>query len=57
MDGLILNNYQEVKMAGKGDKPRDLIYTKEYRDNFDRIFNKKKPTKDKKDVSKDKHKR
>lgn len=54
---MILNNYQEVKMAGKGDKPRDLIYTKEYRDNFDRIFNKKKPTKDKKDVSKDKHKR
>ena len=38
-------------MSGKGDKPRDLIYTKEYRDNFDRIFNKKK--KDKKNVSKD----
>jgi hypothetical protein len=29
-------------MSGKGDKPRDLIYTKEYRDNFDKIFNKKK---------------
>ena len=30
-------------MAGKGDKPRDLIYTQEYRDNFYRIFGKKKP--------------
>jgi|TARA_R110000796_G_scaffold72038_3_gene163287 hypothetical protein len=40
-------------MAGKGDKPRDLIYTQEYRDNFDRIFGKrKKPTKEKKDVNK-----
>lgn len=53
----MLNNYQGDLMSGKGDKPRDLIYTKEYRDNFDRIFNKKKPTKDKKDVSKDKRKR
>ena len=32
-------------MSGKGDKPRDLIYTQEYRDNFDRIFNKKKKKK------------
>ncbi len=39
-------------MSGKGDKPRDLIYTKEYRDNFDRIFNKRKK-KDKKDARKD----
>ena len=38
----MLNNYQGDHMSGKGDKPRDLIYTKEYRDNFDRIFNKKK---------------
>jgi len=38
-------------MAGKGDKPRDLIYTKEYRDNFDRIFNKKKK-KESKDANK-----
>ena len=36
------NNYQGDLMSGKGDKPRDLIYTKEYRDNFDKIFNKKK---------------
>ena len=42
-------------MSGKGDKPRDLIYTQEYRDNFDKIFGKKKkPTnKEKKDGSKD----
>jgi len=38
-------------MSGKGDKPRDLIYTQEYRDNFDRIFNKKKK-KEKKDANK-----
>ena len=29
-------------MAGKGDKPRPGTYSQEYRDNFDRIFNKKK---------------
>jgi hypothetical protein len=28
-------------MSGKGDKPRDLIYTQEYRDNFDKIFGNK----------------
>ena len=33
-------------MSGKGDKPRDLIYNQEYRDNFDRIFGKKKPKKE-----------
>ena len=46
-------------MSGKGDKPRDLIYTQEYRDNFDKIFGKKKkPTKeDKKDGPKDTSKR
>ncbi len=33
-------------MSGKGDKPRDLIYTQAYRDNFDRIFGKKKPKKE-----------
>ena len=32
-------------MSGKGDKPRDLIYTQEYRDNFDRIFGKRKKPK------------
>ena len=53
MDGLTLNNYQEVKMAGKGDKPRDLIYTEQYRDNFDRIFGKKKPKETNKEDSKD----
>ena len=40
-------------MSGKGDKPRDLIYTQEYRDNFDRIFGKRKKKKDKKDAGKD----
>jgi dTDP-D-glucose 4,6-dehydratase len=53
VDGLTLNNYQEVKMAGKGDKPRDLIYTQEYRDNFDRIFGKKKPKETYKEEKKD----
>jgi hypothetical protein len=42
-----------VKMAGKGDKPRDLIYTQEYRDNFDRIFGKKKPKETHKEEKKD----
>tara|TARA_R100000935_G_C2751880_1_gene130040 strand:- start:37 stop:213 length:177 start_codon:yes stop_codon:yes gene_type:complete len=32
-------------MAGKGDKPRPGVYSKEYRDNFDKIFGKKKKTK------------
>ena len=40
-------------MSGKGDKPRDLIYTQEYRDNFDRIFGKRKKKKENKNVSKD----
>lgn len=46
-------------MSGKGDKPRDLIYTQEYRDNFDKIFGKKKkPAKEeKKDGPKDTSKR
>ena len=39
-------------MGGKGDKPRDLIYTQEYRDNFDRIFGKRKKKKENKNVSK-----
>ena len=39
-------------MSGKGDKPRDLIYTQEYRDNFDRIFGKRKKKKENKNVSK-----
>ena len=39
-------------MSGKGDKPRTGTYSQEYRDNWDRIFNKKKK-KDKKNASKD----
>ena len=39
-------------MSGKGDKPRPGTYSQEYRDNWDRIFNKKKK-KDKKNASKD----
>ena len=35
-------------MAGKGDKPRDLVYSQEYRDNFDKIFVKKKTKKEQK---------
>jgi len=46
----MLNNYQGDPMSGKGDKPRPGTYSQEYRDNWDRIFNKKK--KDKKNVSK-----
>jgi hypothetical protein len=48
----MLNNYQGDLMSGKGDKPRDLIYTQEYRDNFDRIFGKRKKKKENKNVSK-----
>jgi|TARA_R110000764_G_scaffold25996_1_gene62020 hypothetical protein len=29
-------------IAGKGSKARPGVYSKEYRDNFDRIFNKDK---------------
>ena len=36
------NNYQGDLMSGKGDKPRPGTYSQEYRDNWDRIFNKKK---------------
>jgi hypothetical protein len=39
-------------MAGKGDKPRPGTYSQEYRDNWDRIFNKKKK-KENKNASKD----
>tara|TARA_R110002167_G_scaffold61655_2_gene174167 strand:+ start:465 stop:614 length:150 start_codon:yes stop_codon:yes gene_type:complete len=35
----------ENGMAGKGDKPRPGVYSKEYRDNFDKIFGKKKDRK------------
>ena len=31
-----------VSIMGKGDKPRPGTYSQEYRDNWDRIFNKKK---------------
>lgn len=44
-------------MAGKGDKPRDLVYSQEYRDNFDRIFGKKKPNKEQKNETDSKRKR
>jgi len=29
-------------MSGKGDRPRPGVYTQEFRDNFDRIFGKRK---------------
>ena len=32
-------------MAGKGDKPRPGVYSEEYRNNYDKIFGKKKDTK------------
>ena len=48
----MLNSYQGDLMSGKGDKPRPGTYSQEYRDNWDRIFNKKKK-KDKKNASKD----
>ena len=35
-------------MAGKGDKPRP-VDKKKYDENFDRIFNKKQPKKQKKE--------
>ena len=38
-------------MAGKGDNPRPGTYSQEYRDNWDRIFNKKKK-KESKDANK-----
>jgi len=46
-----------VNIMGKGDKPRDLIYTQEYRDNFDKIFGKKKPKKEVKNETDSKRKR
>ena len=30
--------FKSGTIAGKGSKPRPGIYTKEYRDNFDKIF-------------------
>ena len=48
-----MNQLDEVvNIMGKGDKPRDLIYTQEYRDNFVRIFGKRKKKKENKNVSK-----
>ena len=44
-------------MAGKGDKPRDLVYSQEYRDNFDKIFGKKKSNKEQKNETDSKRKR
>jgi hypothetical protein len=38
-----MNQLDEVvSIMGKGDKPRPGTYSQEYRDNWDRIFNKKK---------------
>jgi len=48
----MLNSYQGDLMSGKGDKPRPGTYSQEYRDNWDRIFNKKKK-KENKNASKD----
>ena len=42
---------EAVNIMGKGDKPRPGTYSQEYRDNWDRIFNKKKK-KENKDASK-----
>ena len=42
-----------VNIMGKGDKPRPGTYSQEYRDNWDRIFNKKKK-KESKDANKNK---
>lgn len=44
-------------MAGKGDAPRPGTYSQEYRDNFDRIFGKKKPKKEQKHETDSKRKR
>ena len=44
-------------MAGKGDKPRPGTYSQEYRDNFDKIFGKKKPNKEQKNETDSKRKR
>jgi hypothetical protein len=43
---------EAVNIMGKGDKPRPGTYSQEYRDNWDRIFNKKKK-KENKNASKD----
>ena len=32
-------------MTGKGDKPRPGVYSEEYRNNYDKIFGKKKDKK------------
>ena len=40
-------------MAGKGDKPRPGVYSEEYRNNYDKIFGKKK---DKKSFTSEKNK-
>ena len=44
-------------MAGKGDAPRPGACSQEYRDNFDKIFGKKKPKKEQKHETDSKRKR
>ena len=39
--------FKSGTIAGKGSKPRPGIYTKEYRDNFDKIFGVKNAKKSK----------
>ena len=43
--------FKSGTIAGKGSKPRPGIYTKEYRDNFDKIFGVKNAKKSKEKVS------
>jgi hypothetical protein len=41
-----------VNIMGKGDMPRPGAYSQEYKDNWERIFGKKKKQKDEKEVKK-----
>jgi hypothetical protein len=52
-----IKKHGDRTMSGKGDKPRDLVYSQEYRDNFDKIFGKKKPNKEQKNETDSKRKR
>ena len=43
----------EVNIMGKGDMPRPGSYSQEYKDNWERIFGKKKKQKDAEKTKKD----
>ena len=48
-----MNQLDEVgNIMGKGDMPRPGAYSQEYKDNWERIFGKKKKKKDQKEVKK-----